>query len=86
MWISVSVLAIILLSYGAMMLITPYDQTWYLQTSLDRLLLQLWPGAVLLFCRLLPDDTAFGTRKDTEERTEGTEITGADEHRSSQHR
>ena len=54
-WISASVLATMLLAYCAVFAITPRDLSFHLN-AWDRLLLQLWPGVVLLFCRLLPGD------------------------------
>jgi 4-amino-4-deoxy-L-arabinose transferase-like glycosyltransferase len=54
-WVSGSVLASMLMSYCVVFLITPHDLTFHLN-AWDRLLLQLWPGVVLLFCRLLPED------------------------------
>jgi hypothetical protein len=47
------------LSYLAAYVITPHNLSWHLSTSLDRLMLQIWPCFVFLFCRLLPDDEGF---------------------------
>jgi hypothetical protein len=40
-----------LASYYLVYVITPFDITWHVSTSIDRLLVQLWPLVVL---------TAFG--------------------------
>ena len=42
-------LALVLLSYGLVLLITPYSLSWQVQTSFDRLMLQVWPSALLVF-------------------------------------
>jgi hypothetical protein len=42
-------LGLVFLSYCAALLITPYTLTWQVQTSFDRLILQVWPGALLVF-------------------------------------
>jgi hypothetical protein len=39
---------IILGSYFAVYLITPHDLDWHLMTSLNRLLLQLWPTIIFI--------------------------------------
>jgi len=41
------VLALMLVSYYLVYVTTPFDITWHVTTSVDRLLLQLWPGLVL---------------------------------------
>jgi hypothetical protein len=56
-WVSAGVLLAMLLSYCAVFVITPRDLTFHLN-AWDRLFVQLWPGVVLLFCRLLPGDAA----------------------------
>jgi len=43
------VVGLMLLSYCGVYLITPNDLAWQLQTSLGRLLLQIWSSALLLF-------------------------------------
>jgi hypothetical protein len=43
------VLACMLAGYYCIYLITPYDLTWHLRTSLNRLFIQLWPSVVFLF-------------------------------------
>jgi hypothetical protein len=40
--------------YYAVYLLTPWDLAWHLDTSLVRLLLQLWPAGLLLWCVALP--------------------------------
>jgi hypothetical protein len=49
-WTAAIVLSAMLASYFAVYVVTPNDLEWHLNTSLDRLLLQVWPAAVLLFC------------------------------------
>jgi hypothetical protein len=52
-------LALTLVGYFAVYLITPYDIYWHLRFSLNRLYLQLWPSAIfLLFLLVPPDDGA----------------------------
>jgi hypothetical protein len=46
-------LALTLAGYGFVYLTTPQDLAWQLRTSLDRLLLQLWPSGVFLLFLLL---------------------------------
>lgn len=46
---AVLALCMTLIGYALVFLIGPYDLQWWLQTSLDRLLLQLWPSAVFVF-------------------------------------
>jgi hypothetical protein len=71
-WVSGSVLITMLLSYCAVFVITPRDLRFHLN-AWDRLFVQLWPATVLLFCRLLPGEGLWGTRKLTENQPEGTE-------------
>jgi hypothetical protein len=47
-------LSLTLIGYFAIYLITPYDLYWHLRFSLNRLFLQLWPSAVLLFFLRIP--------------------------------
>ena len=42
-------LALVFLSYCAVYLITPASVAWQLQSSFDRLILQVWPSALLVF-------------------------------------
>lgn len=44
-----AVLGIMLLGYIGVYLTTPFDVEWHIQTSAKRLLLQLWPAAVMAF-------------------------------------
>lgn len=46
--VAASLLALMLLSYCGAYLVTPSDLKWHLNTSFDRLILQVWPLAVLL--------------------------------------
>jgi hypothetical protein len=41
------VLGLLLASYYVVYVTTPFDITWHVTTSVDRLLVQLWPGLVL---------------------------------------
>ena len=42
-----SVLGLLLVSYYVVYVTTPFDITWHVTTSVDRLLVQLWPALVL---------------------------------------
>jgi hypothetical protein len=42
-------LVLVFLSYCAVYLITPSGVTWHVQTSFDRLILHVWPSALLVF-------------------------------------
>jgi hypothetical protein len=42
-----SVLGLMLLSYYVVYVTTPFDITWHVTTSVDRLMVQLWPALVL---------------------------------------
>jgi hypothetical protein len=44
-----SVVVAVFLSYCAVLLITPYRLEWQVQSSFDRLILQVWPAALLVF-------------------------------------
>lgn len=46
---------LMLAGYYGVYLLTPQDLAWHLNTSLVRLLLQLWPLAVLGWCLTVPD-------------------------------
>ena len=46
-------LALVFLSYCAALLATPSGAAWQVQTSFDRLILQVWPSALLVFFVLL---------------------------------
>lgn len=51
--IASTVLILVFLSYCAVYLVTPYGLAWQLQSSFDRLILQLWPSFLLVFFVLL---------------------------------
>jgi hypothetical protein len=46
-------LALVFLSYCGVYLVTPYGLAWQVQSSFDRLILQVWPSFLLLFFVLL---------------------------------
>jgi Dolichyl-phosphate-mannose-protein mannosyltransferase len=46
-------LAVMLLGFGVIYVITPKDLAWHLDTSLWRLLLQLWPSALFVYCLIV---------------------------------
>jgi hypothetical protein len=58
-WICAAAAVGMVLSYFGVYVITPLDLAWHLFYSSERLLLQIWPCFLLLFCRLLPDDAGF---------------------------
>ena|GEM_PF-331638 len=47
------VMGLMLAAYYCAYLTTPYELQWHLSTSVDRLLIQLWPSAVLAIFRLI---------------------------------
>jgi len=47
--IATAALVLVFLSYCAVYLITPASVAWHVQTSFDRLILQVWPSALLVF-------------------------------------
>lgn len=47
--IAASVVVAVFLAYCAVLLITPYGLEWQVQSSSDRLILQVWPAALLVF-------------------------------------
>jgi hypothetical protein len=47
--VATAALALVFLSYCGVLLITPYGLNWQVQTSFDRLILQVWPSALLIF-------------------------------------
>lgn len=55
---SAAVVALVAAGYGAVYLLTPTDLAWQLRSSIERLMLQLWPSALFtLFLALRsPDD------------------------------
>jgi hypothetical protein len=60
--IGVSLLILMLAGYFAVYLTTPLDLAFQLDTSLSRLLLQLWPGAVFVFF-MMTSTAGFGSTK-----------------------
>jgi hypothetical protein len=54
-WIAPAMLALMLAGYYGVYLLTPQALAWHLDTSLVRLLLQLWPLLILTWCLVLPD-------------------------------
>ena len=44
-----AVVVLVFLSYCGVLLITPYGLEWQVQSSVDRLILQVWPSALLVF-------------------------------------
>jgi len=46
--IAATALALVFLSYCAVLLVTPYGVAWQAQRSFDRLLLQVWPSVLLV--------------------------------------
>ncbi|MGA2878568.1 MAG: hypothetical protein ABSG13_06425 [Bryobacteraceae bacterium] len=51
--IATAALVLVFLSYCAVYLMTPYALAWQVQSSFDRLILQVWPSALLVFFVLL---------------------------------
>ncbi len=47
--VAASTLALTLMGYAAIYVITPYDLHWHLRFSLNRLFLQVWPSALFIF-------------------------------------
>ncbi len=47
--IATAALVLVFLSYCLVYLITPYGLEWQIQTSFDRLILQVWPSFLLVF-------------------------------------
>jgi hypothetical protein len=54
-WMLAVVIALMLAGYYVVYLLTPQDLQWHLNTSLVRLLLQLWPLAILAWSLAVPD-------------------------------
>jgi hypothetical protein len=46
--IAIASLVLVFLSYCATLVVAPYGLTWQLQTSFDRLFLQVWPSVLLI--------------------------------------
>ncbi len=51
--IATASLVLVFLSYCGVLLITPYGLAWQVSTSFDRLILQVWPGFLLVFFVML---------------------------------
>jgi hypothetical protein len=66
------VLGLMLAGYYCIYLITPYDLTWHLRTSLNRLFIQLWPSGVFVFFVAVasPGEVARSDESREETRTE----------------
>ncbi|HWA97675.1 MAG TPA: hypothetical protein VG713_04260 [Pirellulales bacterium] len=48
-----TMLGVIAAGYCGVYMITPHDLTWHLRTSMDRLILHLYPAAIWIFCLLV---------------------------------
>jgi hypothetical protein len=59
-WISSLTAGGMLLFDLGVYVVTPLDLPWHLGNSLGRVLLQIWPCFVMLFCRLLQADEVCG--------------------------
>jgi hypothetical protein len=60
--LAVAVIGLMLAAYYATYLVTPYDVSWHMATSLDRLLLQLWPMTVFaVFLQLRSPEDALAS-------------------------
>ncbi len=55
-WVAATVLFLMLASYLAAYLVTPLDLNWHIASSMDRLIVQIWPAMLLTLCALLPPD------------------------------
>jgi hypothetical protein len=53
-WLVPSALGLMLIGYYCVYLLSPHELAWHLDTSLVRLLLQLWPLAILAWCLAVP--------------------------------
>lgn len=47
-WAGVATLAIVLLGYYSIYVFTPMDLKWHIESSLPRLLMQVWPSVILM--------------------------------------
>jgi hypothetical protein len=66
LWIATTALVLVFLSYCMVYLMTPYALAWQVQSSFDRLILQVWPGFLLVFfvfLRSVVDPTPVVTEK-----------------------
>jgi hypothetical protein len=52
------VVGLMLLSYYFVYVLTPFDISWHISTSIDRLLVQLWPSLVLTAFLGLPSQVS----------------------------
>lgn len=50
-------LATMIIGYSIVYLITPFELQWHLDTSLYRLLLQLWPSIIFVYCLVINDSS-----------------------------
>ncbi len=68
--LAASTLLLLCAGYLAVYLTTPYDLPWHISTSMDRLLVQVWPTFVLVLFLLLrtPEET-FRSGRDVMERS-----------------
>lgn len=55
------IVGLMLAGYLLVYLATPHDLVWHLDSSLVRLLLQLWPAALFAWCLALPDVVDVGS-------------------------
>ncbi len=55
-WTAATTLVLMLASYLTAYLVTPLDLNWHIATSMDRLIVQVWPVMLLTLCALLPPD------------------------------
>jgi hypothetical protein len=66
LWIATTALVLVFFSYCVVYLMTPYALSWQVQSSFDRLILQVWPGFLLVFfvfLRSVVDPTPAVTEK-----------------------
>ena len=69
--IATTCLVLVFLSYCGVYLVTPYGLAWQVQSSFDRLILQVWPSFLLVFFILLrsvADPARFAAAKNAEAR------------------
>ncbi len=57
--LAVGAVGLVALGYYAVYLITPWNLQWHLDTSLVRLLLQLWPAVIFLWALVVPQAAAL---------------------------
>jgi hypothetical protein len=81
--LAAAVIGLMVTAYYMAYLVTPYDVSWHMATSLDRLLLQLWPMTVFaVFLQLRSPEEALFIRQT--ERSGGTLEPACEGHRPSQ--